>query len=544
MRKTDKAEKTARNGGPDPERKNTRKHRIGIRGRLIGDLAVFVAFVISLLWVFQILFLDDFYRYIKTRRIAAVADAIIDASGTEDLQSLAEQLALQHEVCVLMLDGRYQTVLSCEGSSICLIHRAGADSLEWWCKKAPADGSRAIESFESTPLTARMWGGLSQPPQPTEAAPQEASPGDLRQPGETGRRWNRHGWSERLPDLEDFRYESLLYARRITLADGSDGFLLLNMGITPVNATVSTLREQLRIITLIVVLAAAVVALAMARRFSQPIVETNAAAKQLARAEYHQPPHAHSYREISELNETLEHTAAELHQVENLQHELVANVSHDLRTPLTMIGGYAELMRDIPEERSVENMQIIIGETRRLSTLVDELLDFSRLEAGIITLDRHPFCLTESIREIVERTAAMVSRDGYRICYEPAEEDWVLADERRIHQVVYNLMNNALTYTGEDKTVRILQRRAAKGRVRVEVRDSGPGIPPEELPLIWNRYYRSTENHKRAIQGSGLGLSIVQSILAGHGVPYGVSSRTGEGTCFWFELEEAEKADV
>ena len=80
--------------------------------------------------------------------------------------------------------------------------------------------------------------------------------------------------------------------------------------------------------------------------------------------------------------------------------------------------------------------------------------------------------------------------------------------------------------------------------MRVEVRDSGPGIPPEELPLIWNRYYRSTENHKRAIQGSGLGLSIVQSILASHGVPYGVSSQAGEGTCFWFELEEAEKADA
>ena len=181
-----------------------------------------------------------------------------------------------------------------------------------------------------------------------------------------------------------------------------------------------------------------------------------------------------------------------------------------------------------------------MDESQRLASLVNELLDFSKLQAGIVVMNCQPFCLTASIRQIVDRNGAMVSRDGYTIRYEAAGEDWVLADEARIQQVVYNLMNNALTYTGEDRTVRILQRRMPEGRVRVEVRDSGRGIPPEELPLIWNRYYRAKENHKRAIQGSGLGLSIVHSILENHGVPYGVTSQVGEGTCFWFELETAE----
>ena len=94
----------------------------------------------------------------------------------------------------------------------------------------------------------------------------------------------------------------------------------------------------------------------------------------------------------------------------------------------------------------------------------------------------------------------------------------------------------ALTYTGEDKTVTVTQS-AAEGRVRIAIRDSGAGIPEDELPLIWNRYYRAKESHRRAVIGSGLGLSIVQSILEKHGAKYGVDSTVGEGTTFWFECE-------
>ena len=116
----------------------------------------------------------------------------------------------------------------------------------------------------------------------------------------------------------------------------------------------------------------------------------------------------------------------------------------------------------------------------------------------------------------------------------------MVADESRIGQVVYNLINNALTYTGEDKTVTVTQ--TIEGDMaRIAIHDSGKGIP--ELPLIWNRYYRAKENHKRAIQGSGLGLSIVRSILEAHNVPYGVDSQEGKGTTFWFKLPLVEKTE-
>ena len=220
--------------------------------------------------------------------------------------------------------------------------------------------------------------------------------------------------------------------------------------------------------------------------------------------------------------------------MEHLQHELIANISHDLRTPLTMIGGYAEAMRDIPSENTPENMQIIMDETARLSTLVNEILDFSRLQTGALAMNPQPMSLTDTVQAIVTRVGKLTEKDGYVIRFAPEDNLTVVADETRIGQVVYNLLGNALTYTGKDKTVTLTQTRK-DGRARLSVSDTGKGIAPEELPLIWNRYYRTQESHKRAVIGSGLGLSIVRNILEQHGAPYGVDSGDG-GTTFWFEL--------
>ena len=263
----------------------------------------------------------------------------------------------------------------------------------------------------------------------------------------------------------------------------------------------SAVRTQFYLTVGAILLATGLVGFTMARSISEPIIETNESAKELCRSRYTRPPHSGGYREIAELNDTLVRAAEDLGRVEDLQRELIANISHDLRTPLTMIEGYAEAMRDIPEEVTPENMQIIIDETNRLSSMVNEVLDFSRLRTGNLELEEKPFNLTAQIREIVGRVGSMTAVDGYTVLFDPAEE-----------------------------------RTDIGSRVRVMVSDSGEGIPADELPFIWDRYYRSRENHRRAVIGSGLGLNICRGILEKHGANYGARSEEGKGTTFWFEL--------
>ena len=300
------------------------------------------------------------------------------------------------------------------------------------------------------------------------------------------------------------------------------------------------MRWQFAMIVAAILLATGMVGYTMSRSISEPIIETNEAARELSRARYQRPPHSGGYREIAQLNDTLVQTAEDLRKVEDLQRELIANISHDLRTPLTMIVGYAEAMRDIPDEITPENMQIIIDETERLSTMVNEVLDFSRLRTGSLELTMTRFNLTELIRKIVDRISHMTAVEGYTVTFEAGEDVFVTADSGRISQVIYNLAGNALTYTGADKTVRIRQEQK-DGTVRITIADSGEGISPEELPFIWDRYYRSRENHKRAVIGSGLGLNICRGILENHHAPYGAETPPEGGTVFWFALPEDQQ---
>lgn len=470
-------------------------------------LMLFVVAVLALLWLFQIVFLDDFYRQSKQSQIVSAAGVLLDNLDNEEVSLLADQLSSQNDVCILVLDAARRPVISSEDTRFCLIHRMSSRDLNWWCARIPEDGTVLMELFSIDPF------GRSR----TVARPFKNVPRPEDEP----------------------RQQSLLYARRITLPDGSAGYMLLNSIITPLDATVSTLRTQLTIITVVVLLGALALAWVISRSISKPIVETSAAARELSQGRYTPPEGGNRYREIAELNATLAHAAQELNQVERLQHELVANISHDLRTPLTMIGGYAEAMRDIPGENTPENMQIIIDETNRLTSLVGEVMDFSRLQSGALPMQTTDFCLTDAVADIVSRIGKLVSADGYAVHFSPADSCRVHADEARIDQVVYNLIGNALTYTGPDKRVDVIQQ-VQDGRVRISIRDTGKGIPPEELPLIWNRYYRAGESHRRSVIGSGLGLSIVRSILEQHGAPHGVDSAPGEGSTFWFELPLAE----
>lgn len=445
----------------------------------------FILLLLVILWLFQTVFLEDFYKYIKQQEIRRDAAAFAGYVQQGDYEAL--QVAASHggDLYVELWSPAGGAMILAGDSPQNLPSQYPSMEKERFWREAEENGGSAIKRFFNTSNKDRR------------------------------------------------RKESILHLQLLETPAG-EALLLVNANISPVNATVDTLRIQLYCISGIMLLLAVALALLISKRVSKPIETLNESAKQLlnGKADFH----AEGYREIQELSQTLEHTARELLKTDRLRQELIANVSHDLRTPLTLIAGYGEMIRDFPEENTAENVQVIIDESRRLTSLVTNLLDLSRLEAGVGEMQMAPFSLTEQVQRIIARFAGFSKQEGYTISFVQGEEATVCADQERIAQVIYNFISNALTYAGEDKTVRVEQI-VKDGRVMIEVRDSGEGITQAQLPDIWERYYKADITHKRNAMGTGLGLSIVKSILEQHpGVEYGARSAPGEGSVFWFSL--------
>ncbi len=476
-----------------------------IKWKLLATFVGFTVAMLSLLWLFQVALLERFYKAIKTVDIQSSAEAIVRHIGDSDLQTLTENLAAQNDLCILILDSSCREIASADTLPGCRIHNMRYQDLLRLYVLALENGGSYTER-----ITERSF---------------QLSPN-----------WGFH------PSYVDQK-DVLILVQVVTLSTGEERIVLLNSTISPVDATVRTLRVQLTIVTVLMVLLAFSLALILSRHLAKPIVKVNETAKELAKGKYDIVFEGGGYREISELNRTLNYTAEELSKVENLRRELLANISHDLRTPLTMIIGYAEMMRDIPGENTPENVQTIVDEASRLNRLVNDLLDLSKLQAGVQELTPSTFCLTQMVRDTLGRYARMTEADGYRISFEAEMDASVHADEMKISQVLYNLINNAINYTGKDRSV-IVRQTVQNRWVRIEVADTGEGIPADRLPYVWDRYYKLDKSHKRAAVGTGLGLSIVKNVLDMHQARYGVSSTVGQGSAFWFELPVAKSPDA
>jgi signal transduction histidine kinase len=343
------------------------------------------------------------------------------------------------------------------------------------------------------------------------------------------------------PGREDFGsrnnmpLETITEVKEFTLQNGHTVSLTFYALVVPVNATITTLRYQLYFISGIMLLLAVGLALIIAKRVSKPIEEISQKAQTLAKGDYDTHFDGKGFFEIVALSDTLNTAAVELSRVEALRRELLANVSHDLRTPLSLIYSYAEMMNDFPDEITPEQTRVIMDETRRLTALVNDVLDISKLESDMERLTTTRFNLTLNIRETVERVQELLKNESFDITFTHNSDVYVNADETKIGRAFYNLLINAVNYSGDSRNIAIMQS-ITENRVRISITDSGEGIAEDDLPFIWDRYFKSGKKHKRGVIGTGLGLFIVKKIIELHGGEYGVTSEIDNGSTFWFEL--------
>lgn len=323
--------------------------------------------------------------------------------------------------------------------------------------------------------------------------------------------------------------------------DAVRAYIFIYSYAEPIGTTLSIANSLFLISANIILIGACVISIMISSHIANPLVKISRNADRLITGNFSMELKGCAYDEVATLTANLNAASNEIAKTETLRKDLMANVSHDLRTPLTMIKAYAEMIRDLsgdnPEKRE-KHLQVIIDETDRLTLLVSDILDLSKLESGVSTLNCTTFDFSQHLEDLMSRFSMLDDMKDYHVLPEIEAGITVNADQQKLEQVVYNLVNNAINYIGDDREVKVRLFRKENGIARFEVADRGVGIPEEQLPYIWDRYYKveRSQNHKRTIKGTGLGLSIVKGILINHGFAYGCDSVVDEGSCFWFEF--------
>ena len=501
-----------------------KRARATLQGQIFTCLLIFSGLMLLMLWLMQVVYLDEFYERVKNDQIENAASSVTLALDTDHVEQAAADAAQSKDICISVYK-----VTSISGLAVQLTEVCRADILANCIIHHITDAT--LSRYYDAAAAAQAKGEPCYTQRISLDAFGHADEGDTAASGDTAL-WDRFAASrDGLPD-------SLVYAKLVTSGEGNQYLLLLNSTITPVTSTVATLRVQLVLISAVLILMALLLSTLLAHWLGSPLSGLTKSARRLAQGDFGGDFAGGGCREIDELASTLNYASAELARSGQLQQDITANISHDLRTPLTMIGGYAEFMRDFPEEDHSESIDVIISETQRLSALVRDVLDTSRLESGVETINPVSFCLSDLLTDIAARYRALLEKDGFTLTLTAPEDVWVRGDEVRLDQAVSNLLNNAVAHCGDDKLI-LLTLKVQDGTARVEIEDHGPGIPKDDLPLIWQRYYR-TDAPARSVKGSGLGLSIVRGIFDLHGLRYGVRSRLGHGSAFWFEIPVLE----
>lgn len=462
---------------------NSKIKSSSIRIKTMFYLILFSVFIILLLWETQVLFSKYMYEKYQIEDTKKIAEEI-HRTDIDDLHNHLTNVVYNNAVCIEYVDDFGRSMLYNVASTGCLLGRTDEDLIKY--KKQLYDEDEDIYAIKLV--------------------------------------------------NKDYDSSALLYGIRV-----DSGYVFLYTMLSSVNKNYHIISNQLLYIMVVIIILAIAISLFLAKVLSEPIVAITEKSKQLANGNYDVEFEHHGIKEIDELADTLNYLESEVSKTDQYRRDLMANVSHDLKTPLTMIKAYAEMVRDITykdKDKREANLNVIIEETDRLNVLVGDILSLSKLQNNTDTLELEVFDLHEEILGILKRYEYLIETEGYTINVNMPDEILIKADRNKINQVIYNLVNNAINYTGDDKTVTI-NIVEDKKEFLIEIKDSGKGIDKDKIEHIWDRYYKNEKNHKRNVVGTGLGLSIVKNILEIHDFTYGVRSIKNKGTTFYFKIKKS-----
>ncbi len=475
------------------------------RERLWLYFALFAVAILGLLWLLQTVLLQSSYESMVARNVRAVAGDIASHRTDEAFEAWLDETAVNNSLLIFITDTAGQPHYATdEHSGVYAVQATAAPD---------GNGNPYRTGSQSWQLGQSHYLSLPSGFDDFLARLEQSQDGTVAYESEDG--------------------TAYIYGLRL-----GDEIVYISTALAVVGATVQILRVQLVWVSIASLALAFVLAWMLARRFAAPVSRIAAQAQRLSEGAYDAEGTKGFSAELDALSGALEQAAGDITEARAYQRDFLANISHDLRTPLTMIRGYAEMVRDISwrsDEKREADLNVIIREADRLTALVNDIVDFSGMESGAQRVKMKPFCFSDMAREAVRQFAPLCEQEGYVI--ETAIDDGlrVIGDQALLTRVLYNLIDNAVTHAGSDKRagVRVFE---TGGCIRTEVRDRGEGIPEDVLPHVWDRYFRAAQR-KRNKKGSGLGLAISREIIEAHKGRYGVESVPGTGSMFWFEID-------
>ncbi|MBR6185321.1 MAG: HAMP domain-containing histidine kinase [Clostridia bacterium] len=319
------------------------------------------------------------------------------------------------------------------------------------------------------------------------------------------------------------------------------GFILIQTAAQVVQASYQGMLWQTAIAAVSMFILAALAVFWFTRQMTRPLTAMAHAAGNLARGRFDDRAPEVGAREIRQLSQAFNQMAVQLSSLEQSRRDFVANVSHELRSPITSIQGFAQGMLDgtIPQEQHSQYLQVVVDETHRLAKLIGSLLNLSRMENEEISLAYSTFNINEMARRVLISRMTQIDEKGFEIDVQfEAETCMVRADADQIEQVIINLLDNAIKYTPEGGTITLISRQEAD-HVSFRIKDNGIGIRPEDAPHIFDRFYKADKAHTVG-KGTGLGLAICYRIMERHGQSIRLVSGEG-GAEFEITLEKAEQ---
>lgn len=453
----------------------------GISANIWLYLGVFSILILVMLWFFQIIFLKLHYEAsVKHNLNATVRE--IQKYNRNDLVSNIDNIAYKNDVCIEVISKN--SIISYSGIKSSGCNTSG--EIYYKFKNDFIDDNLNKSSFEFT----------------------------------------------------NSKYNNKTIVKAVKI-DNDYVFVSANLEI--LENTFIILNNQLGIVTLVILGLSVCMGYFINRKIAKPIVDITEKAEELRRGNYDVNFKSEDgIYEIRELAETLDSMTNELSKTESVRREFLANVSHDIKTPLTMIKAYAEMVRDISyndDDKRNANLNVIVMEVDRLNILVNDILVLSRLQAGAESLEIEKFDLNFLVKDCLTRYD-IYKEDGYEFVYSfNGKSAMIEADKKRMQQVIYNLINNAVQYTGDDKKI-FIDVSECKKWIIFSVRDTGKGIKEEEIRHIWDKYYKIDKKYKRSTVGSGIGLSIVKTICENHKFLYGVDTEVNHGSKFWIKIRK------